>query len=173
MVKTPRNLTPTVKRKILNAIRKGHYQKDTAFLAGVAESTLKSWLAAGKADETESSELYKFWLKYQKALIEAESVLLKGIRRGDQTTKVIKNNQGQVVQRELIRKQKTGDLRWLLAKRNPERYGDGLAGMLQAFEDRYGEEFSEMLADLIEAAEAERDASIEYDEPELSDGENE
>ena len=166
---TPRKLTATVERKILNAIRKGHYQKDAAFLADIAESTLKSWLAAGKADKTGKSKLYKFWIKYERALIESQTVLLNRVRRGDEITKVIKNNQGKTIRRELTRKRKSGDIRWLLSKRFPDRYGDGLVGMLEAFSDRYGEEFAGLLSDLIEAAESELDAAVEYDEPELQD----
>lgn len=165
----PRKLTPTVEKKILNAIRRGHYQKDAAFLADIGESTLRYWLQLGRADKTKSTTYYKFWIKFEKALIEAQAGQVRDIRRGETTVKIIKDRTGKKIRQEISRKRKTGDIRWLLAKRFPERYGDGLAGMLESFRDRYGEEFAGLLSDLIEAAESELDAAVEYDEPELQD----
>ena len=161
----PRKLTPTVERKILRAIREGHYQQDAAFLADVSPRSLSRWLAEGRS---ESSRYHRFYLKYQTALIEAKQAQLKKIYKGDEIVQVVKNGAGQTLQRILTRRKKTGDIRWLLAKRFPEQFGDGLAGMLEGFQEKYGVEFAETFAEMLAIAEAERATSVTYEEDELS-----
>ena len=72
-------LSPEVQQRICECLRKGHYAKTAAVLAGISEPTLYTWLERGEAGEEPYAA---FRDAIEEANAEAEDMLLETVISG-------------------------------------------------------------------------------------------
>lgn len=144
--------TSEVEDKILAAIRAGMNQRSAAIEGGVTPASLKQRLARGRKQKNGKDK--EFLIKYEEACKDAEQIWTERFRRGDQEIRVT-YVKGQEVSKVVIVKQRASDaLKWLQVH-YPHIYDRTFSDeeLLERFRDRYGPKWTEMLEELLEAAE--------------------